>query len=78
MWIIVTGNLWGGVSPVYKGTALLFSVLSMALVGYVEEVLFRGFLFKALITKDGIVAAVIIVAAILGAICGRLLLDNLI
>ena len=66
MWIIVTGNLWGGVSPAHKGTAQLFAVLSMALVGYVEELIFRGFLFKALIPKNGITTAVIISAVTFG------------
>jgi len=66
MWIIVTGNLWGGVSPAHKGTAQLFAVLSMALVGYVEEMIFRGFLFKALIPKNGIVTAVIISSVTFG------------
>ena len=66
MWIIVTGNLWGGVSPAYKGTAQLFAVLSMALVGYVEEMIFRGFLFKALIPKNGIVTAIIISSVTFG------------
>ncbi len=66
MWIIVTGNLWGGISPAYKGAAQLFAVLSMALVGYVEEMLFRGFLFKALIPKNGINTAVIISSVTFG------------
>ena len=66
MWIITTGNLWGGIFPVYKGAAQLFAVLSMLLVGYVEEMLFRGFLFKALIPKNGIVAAVIISSVTFG------------
>ncbi|MBQ6341917.1 MAG: CPBP family intramembrane metalloprotease [Anaerolineaceae bacterium] len=66
MWIIVTGNLWGGVSPAHKGTAQLFAVLSMALVGYVEELIFRGFLLKALIPKNGITTAVIISAVTFG------------
>lgn len=66
MWIIVTGNLWGGIAPAYKGAAQLFAVLSMALVGYVEEILFRGFLFKALIPKNGINTAVIISSVTFG------------
>ena len=66
MWIIVTGNLWGGIAPAYKGAAQLFAVLSMALVGYVEEMLFRGFLFKALIPKNGINTAVIISSVTFG------------
>ena len=66
MWIIATGNLWGGIAPAYKGAAQLFAVLSMALVGYVEEMLFRGFLFKALIPKNGIKTAVIISSVTFG------------
>ena len=66
LWIITCGNLWGGISPAHKGAAQLFAVLSMLLVGYVEEMLFRGFLFKALIPKNGIVAAVIISSVTFG------------
>lgn len=60
MWILVTGNLWGGLAAVHDGMGKIFAVLSMLLVGYVEEVIFRGFLFKALIPKDGIKLAIII------------------
>ena len=66
MWILVTGNLWGGVGLAYKGMAQVFAVLSMLLIGYVEEMLFRGFLFKALIPKDGIVLSVIISSVTFG------------
>lgn len=48
MWFLVTGNLWSGLALSYSGAAQIFAVLSMLLVGYVEEMLFRGFLFKAL------------------------------
>ena len=66
MWILVTGNLWGGIGMSYNGLAQIFAVLSMLLIGYIEEVIFRGFLFKALIPKDGIVIAVIISAVTFG------------
>ena len=66
MWIIVTGNLWGGISPVYKGPAQLFAILSMLLIGYIEELVFRGFLFKALIPRDGVPTAVIISSVTFG------------
>ncbi len=66
MWLLVTGNLWGGVSPSYRGAAQWIAVASMLLIGYVEEMLFRGFLFKALIPKDGIVAAVVISSVTFG------------
>ena len=66
MWILVTGNLWGGFGIAYDGMAQVFAVLSMLLIGYVEEMLFRGFLFKALIPKDGIVISVIISSVTFG------------
>ena len=66
MWVLMTGNLWGGFALSYSGAAQVFAVLSMLLIGYVEEMLFRGFLFKALIPKDGIRIAVIISAVTFG------------
>ena len=60
MWILVTGNLWGGFGIAYDGMGQVFAVISMLLIGYVEEVIFRGFLFKALIPKDGIKLAIVI------------------
>ena len=51
MWILVTGNLWGGIHPDYEGFSLFCAVITMALVGYLEEVIFRGFLFRALLKK---------------------------
>lgn len=66
MWVLVTGNLWGGFAPAYSGAALVFAVLSMLLVGYVEEMLFRGFLFKALAAKNNIQVAIIVSAVTFG------------
>ena len=66
VWILVTGNLWGGLGIAYDGTGQVFAVISMLLIGYVEEVIFRGFLFKALIPKDGITLAIIISSVTFG------------
>ena len=66
MWILVTGNLWGGLGIAYDGMGQVFAVISMLLIGYVEEVIFRGFLFKALIPKDGIKLAIIISSVTFG------------
>ena len=41
-------------------------MISMLLIGYVEEMLFRGFLFKALIPKDGLKLSVIISSVTFG------------
>ena len=66
MIVLATGNLWGGVQLAYSGFAQVFAVLSMLLIGFVEEVLFRGFLFKALLKKDGEKAAIIVSAVTFG------------
>ena len=66
MWILATANLWDGLAPAFHGLPLLAAVLSMILVGYVEELLFRGFLFRALLKKDGPVPAIVISAVTFG------------
>ena len=66
MWVLVTGNLWGGFALSYSGVAQVLAIFSMLLVGYVEEMLFRGFLFKALHSKHGIRVAMIVSAITFG------------
>jgi hypothetical protein len=66
MLILATGNLWDGFAPSYHGLPLLIAVLSMLLVGYVEELLFRGFLFKALLSEGRPAAAIVISALSFG------------
>lgn len=66
MLILMTGNLWGGVELAYKGAAQVFAVISMLLIGFIEELIFRGFLFRALLQKDPVPAAVTISAATFG------------
>ena len=66
MWILSTGNLWDGVGIAYSGMNQVYAVVSMLLIGYVEELIFRGFLFKALIPKDGLKAAIIISSVTFG------------
>lgn len=63
LWIITTLNLWGGVTPIYPMPGQLFAVVSMAFVGFAEELIFRGFLFKALL-KDGSVKTAVIVSSV--------------
>ena len=63
LWIVSSGNLWGGVSPRYQGLGLVCAIVSFALVGFVEELLFRGFLFKAML-KGGDVKTAIIISSV--------------
>lgn len=64
--ILMTGNLWGGFGMEYNGAAQIFAVISMLLVGLVEEMIFRGFLFRILLKKDPAPMAVIISAVTFG------------
>lgn len=56
---IISCNLWFGVTmnlPVWES---IFYIISMICVGFLEELIFRGFLFKAM-SKDNIKAAIIV------------------
>lgn len=64
--VLMTGNLWGGVGMAYEGMAQLFAVLSMFLVGLVEELIFRGLLFRALLQRDAPPVAITISAVTFG------------
>lgn len=57
--ILATGNLWKGVAVNPSLPDTLCHIACMLCVGFVEELIFRGFLFKA-IAKEDIKSAVII------------------
>lgn len=59
-------NFWAGVKLHYPLGQQITAVLSMALVGYAEEIIFRGLLFKA-IEKENVTRAIIISAVTFGA-----------
>ncbi len=63
LWIIASVNLWGGVAVKYAMPGQIFAVISMALVGFIEELIFRGLLFKAML-KDGSVKSAVIVSSV--------------
>ena len=66
MLVLMTGNLWGGFGIAYPGLGQLWAVLSMLLIGYVEEVIFRGFLFKMMLRKNGERPAIIVSSVTFG------------
>ncbi|SEM35959.1 hypothetical protein SAMN04487770_13520 [Butyrivibrio sp. ob235] len=66
MWILATGNLWDGFALSYLGIEMVFAVLSMILVGFVEEMIFRGFLFKAMLSEERTSVAIIVSALTFG------------
>ena len=63
LWIISSINLWTGISPDYSMPGLLYASVMMACVGFAEELIFRGFLFKAIL-KDGNVKKAVIISSI--------------
>ena len=66
MWVLTTGNLWGGLGLNYEGAGQVIAILSMLTIGFVEEMIFRGFLFTALLREGKVKAAIIISAVTFG------------
>lgn len=64
--IVCSINLWFGVQMHYEPMHQVIAVLGMGLVGYIEEVIFRGFLFRA-IERENVTRALIISAVTFGA-----------
>ena len=63
LWIISSTNIWIGISPDYPMPGLLYAAVMMAFVGFAEELIFRGFLFKAML-KGGSVKTAIIISSV--------------
>ena len=63
LWLLSCLNLFSGFQPDYPVPGLFYAAVSMALVGFAEELIFRGFLFKAML-KDGNVKAAVIVSSV--------------
>ena len=57
--ILISVNLWGGINLDNKISYIIFYILTMINIGFLEEIIFRGFLFK-IMEKDSIKAAVIV------------------
>lgn len=63
--ILVSGNLWNGAAVNYSPAETACRIACMLCVGFLEEVIFRGLLFKA-IARDNIKSAVIISSVTFG------------
>ena len=62
---MASGNLWNGVALNYSPAAAACRIVCMLCVGFLEEVIFRGLLFKA-IAKDNIKSAIVISSVTFG------------
>lgn len=63
--ILASGNLWNGAAINYTPAETACRIACMLCVGFLEEVIFRGLLFRA-IAKDNIRSAVIISSVTFG------------
>jgi len=63
--VLATGNLWNGIAVNYSLLETVCRVVGMLCVGFVEEIIFRGFLFKAM-AKDNVKSAVIVSSVTFG------------
>ena len=58
-------NLWFGISLNLSLLETIFYIISMLLVGFLEEIIFRGLLFKAM-CKDNVKSAIIVSSVTFG------------
>lgn len=64
--VLITANLWYGVALNQSPPETLLYILSMFCVGFLEEMIFRGFLFNAM-AKDGVKSAIVVSSVTFGA-----------
>lgn len=57
--LLATGNLWNGAAANFSPAGTVCRIAAMLCVGFVEEMIFRGFLFKA-IAKENVSRAIVI------------------
>ena len=57
--LIVSVNLWNGINVNHAPGKIIFYMLSMVNIGFLEEIIFRGFLFK-MMAKDNLKSAIIV------------------
>ena len=63
--VLLTANFWYGVQLNYSLPETVLYILSMFCVGFLEELIFRGLLFRAM-AKNGVTSAVIVSSVTFG------------
>jgi len=63
--ILISTNIWFGVKANFNLIESVLNVLTMICVGFVEEIIFRGLLFRAL-EKDNVKSAIIVSSVTFG------------
>jgi len=57
--LIISVNLWNGINISNKINEIVFYIITMLNIGFIEEIIFRGFLFK-MMAKDNVKRAIIV------------------
>ena len=63
--LIISVNLWTGININNTPQEIIFYILSMLLIGFLEEIIFRGFLFK-MMEKDNLKIAILVTSLTFG------------
>lgn len=63
--VMISSNLWYGVALNSKAYEIVINIFLMFCVGYLEEIIFRGFLFKAM-EKENVKSAIIVSSVTFG------------
>lgn len=64
--ILMSINLWDGIRIENSISEIIFYMISMIFVGFLEEIIFRGFLFR-MMAKDNLKSAIIVTSLTFGA-----------
>ena len=65
LFVIISVNLWSGININNNKSEIIFYMLNMFNVGFIEEIIFRGFLFK-MMEKDNVSTAIIVTSITFG------------
>ena len=65
LWLLLTANLWYGVAMNMSPQETVLYVLAMFCVGFPEELIFRGLLFRAM-ARNGVKSAIIVSSVTFG------------
>ena len=63
--LIISVNLWNGININNTQDEIIFHILTMFNIGFIEEIIFRGFLFK-MMEKDNVKSAIVVTSITFG------------
>ena len=63
--VIISVNLWSGFNINHSSSEIIFHILTMINIGFIEELIFRGFLFR-MMAKENVKSAIIVSALSFG------------